>query len=187
MSTVSRRSPFSSRQAGEPGAQIGLHVDLARRLDQQPPAVAAADDGDRRLGRPQHLDAFRPAARGGRSSRANSSASSLSRAETTSAASRPYGGSMPAWRWRISRSRNASRSPEMIACITGCSGMCVCTKPRPCAQRAAGAARHLMQQLERALAGARVGALREAEIAVDDADRSRGRGSGGPWPRSACR
>ena len=46
----------------------------------------------------------------------------------------------------------------------------VCTKPRPGGERAAGAARHLMQQLERALAGARVGALAEPEIAIDDAD-----------------
>ena len=37
-------------------------------------------------------------------------------------------------------------------------------------QRAPGTSRHLMQELERALARARVGAERQAQIAVDDAD-----------------
>ena len=59
MSTVSRRSAGRLGQAVEPGAQVGLHVELARRLDQQAPAVPAAHDGERRLGRAQHLDALR--------------------------------------------------------------------------------------------------------------------------------
>src|SRR5262245_16058607 len=50
-------------QAFEPQAQIALQVEFARRLDEQPPAVASADDRERRLGRPQHFDAVR--ARGG--------------------------------------------------------------------------------------------------------------------------
>ena len=54
--------------------------------------------------------------------------------------------------------------------MTGCSGMYVCTKPRPSVERAAGAARDLVQELEGALARARVGAVREAQVAVDDAD-----------------
>ena len=44
-----------------------------------------------------------------------------------------------------------------------------------------------MQKLERALAGARIGALGQAEVAVDDADRGEVGESGGPWPPSACR
>ena len=60
MSTWTRRPP-RGRRRGEPGAQIGLDIGVARRLDQQAKAVAAAHHGERRLGRAEHAD---PSARG---------------------------------------------------------------------------------------------------------------------------
>ena len=78
----------------------------------------------------------------------------------------------------ISRSRNASRSPEMIACHDRVLGHVRLHEAAPLREGAPGAARHLMQKLERALARARVGALRQPQVAVDDAD---GRQHAGKW------
>ena len=159
MSTVRRRSPLTLGQRGEPGAQIGLHVHLARRLDQQPPAVAAADHGDRRLGRAQHLDALGRRARGGRPRGRRPRPAPCRvprrparRAGRTAAAA-------PAWRM-------ADLALEERLAVAGddrlpSPGARACASARsrgPATSDAAGAARHLMQQLERALAGARVGA-----------------------------
>src|SRR5262249_51688169 len=55
------REPQIARRLGqrvEPSAQVGLQIELARRLHQQAKAVAAADDSKRCLGRAQHLDAL---------------------------------------------------------------------------------------------------------------------------------
>ena len=62
-------------------------------------------------------------------------------------------------RTAISRSMKASRSPAMIACHDRVLGHVRLHEAAPLGERAAGAARHLVQKLERALARARVGAL----------------------------
>src|SRR4029078_13676857 len=43
---------------GEPFAQVFRQIDIAQRLHQQAKPVAALDDGKRRFGRPEHLDAL---------------------------------------------------------------------------------------------------------------------------------
>ena len=49
---------FERRYAGEPGAQVVLQVDFARGLDQQPPAITAANNRDRGFSGAEHLDQF---------------------------------------------------------------------------------------------------------------------------------
>ena len=52
--------PARARRRRQPVAQECLDVGVARRLDQQPEPVPAADHRQRRLRRPQHLDRFGP-------------------------------------------------------------------------------------------------------------------------------
>ena len=87
-----------------------------------------------------------------------------------SAASRPNGGSRADW-------RTLDFALEEGLAVAGDDGLHdrVLRQMRlheagALGQRAAGAARDLVQELEGALAGPRVGALRQAEVAVDDAD-----------------
>src|ERR1700759_3016346 len=46
------------RPGGEPFAQIVRQIDIAQRLHQNPEPVAALDDGQRRFGGAEHLDAL---------------------------------------------------------------------------------------------------------------------------------
>ena len=108
-------------------------------------------------------------------SRAVTSVSALSRAETMMAASRPYGGSKPS----LTRLDLVIQEGVAIAGddrlhhrMVGRIGL---HEAAPDEARAPGTARDLMQKLECALGGARIGAMRQAEIAVDDADEGEAR------------
>ena len=187
MSTVSRRSPLSGGRLGEPGAQVGLHVDLARRLDQQAPAVAAADDGERRLGRAQHLDACPSGGARRATSRAKSCASLLvarrrrpaPRAGRTAAAGRLALGDL-ALQERLAVAGDDGLHHRMLGHV----GL-----HEAAAQRRARGRRGPSPD-----AGAGTCARRRADRRPAPAPdrrrrcrRSRAAGSGGPWPPSACR
>ena len=102
-SAASLPGVWGGRRARRGGRPAGRG---AGGVDQQAQAVAAADDGQRRLGWAEHLDAAAGGAR--RATSRRSVASARVGAETTSAASRPKGGRPPA-RARRSRARRRHR------------------------------------------------------------------------------
>src|SRR5258705_518408 len=157
------------RRRAEPVAQIGREIEAARRLHQQPEAVAAAHDRERRLGWPQH--AHRLVVRRGAREAARKSLGAGPRPgrdhQAGEPAERRIAGAFA--RRDLGPIEGLAVSPDQ-ALHDRMVGLVGLQEPVAAASLASGPPRHLMQELERALGRARV-AVAHAEVGVDDADQ----------------
>src|SRR5207248_2997613 len=158
------------RADGEPVAQIVREVEAARRFHQDAEAVAALDDGERRLGRPQHLYAL------------------VARRERNQPAAKPFRARTVARGDDQARQPSERRIERALAQIdlAVVEGLAVAGDQRlhhgmiglvrleiadAAALLATGTADHLVEQLPGAFRRARI-AVPEAQIRIDHADQT---------------
>ena len=186
MSTWTRTEPRSRGPCASIAADIALHVGARGALDEQPEAVAAGDQRERRLGRDQ-ARWISPLAGAARRSAAGMALGLRLRAgaddDPGEPAERRQPGCARARRSRAVEGLGVARNQRLHHRMLGLIGL---QQAEALAAGAAGPAGHLAEQLEGALGGAQI-AVGQAEIGVDHADQRQVRESCGPWRRAGCR
>ena len=168
-----RPAPAPSRAASAPSASMAadeaLHVGSRLALDQQAEAVAAADQRQRRLGRAEHGDVG--GLRRGAAQRARMALRLGPRRGADDDAGEPaegrQRGALALGDLALVEGFGVARDDRLHHRMVGLVGL---QQAAALLAGAPGAARHLAEQLEGALGGARV-AIGEAEIGIDDADQ----------------